>query len=176
MAHSDAFELTDEVIIDETAFVAPNATILGRVSIGPAASVWFGVVIRAEQERVVIGPRSNVQDGAVVHVDEGFPVTIGADVTIGHRAVVHGASIGDGSLVGIGAILLNGCRIGEGSIVAAGALVPEGKAYPPGVLLVGVPARIARDLKPEEVARIRAGSEHYVAYGAAYARRLGDLL
>ncbi|MEB3329108.1 MAG: gamma carbonic anhydrase family protein [Candidatus Sericytochromatia bacterium] len=176
MGSEEAFDLPDEVVIDETAFVAPNATVLGRVTIGAEASVWFGAVIRAEQDAVVIGARSNVQDGAVVHVDAGFPVVIGEDVTIGHRAVIHGATLGDGCLVGIGAILLNGCIIGAGSIVAAGAVVPEGKAYPPGVLILGTPARVVRDLSPEEVARIRAGGAHYVSYGAAYARRLGDLL
>ena len=176
MTPTDEFEIPDEVAIDDTAFVAPNATVLGRVTIGPQASVWFGAVIRAEQATVTIGARSNVQDGAIVHVDEGFPVTIGADVTIGHRAVVHGCTIENDCLIGIGAILLNGCHIGEGSLVGAGALVPEGKSYPPHSLLVGVPARVVRTLEAAEIARMRAGGEHYVQYGAAYARRLGELL
>ncbi|MEB3195633.1 MAG: gamma carbonic anhydrase family protein [Candidatus Sericytochromatia bacterium] len=173
---ADSFQLRDSVVIDETAFVAPNATVLGRVRIGAQASVWFGAVVRAEQAEVVIGARSNVQDGAVVHVDEGFPVHIGEDVTIGHRAVVHGARIDDGSLIGIGAILLNGAHIGPGSIVAAGALVPEGKQFPPHVLLMGVPAKVARTISEQEVARIRESAAHYVTYGEAYAERLGDLL
>lgn len=173
---SDPIELPDHVSIHETAFIAPNATVLGRVTIGEAASVWFGAVIRAELDTVTIGDRSNIQDGAIVHVDEGYPVTIGRNVTVGHRAVIHGATVGDNCIVGIGAILLNGATIGANSIVAAGALVPEGKTYPPNSLLMGMPAKVARTLSDEEAARVATGADHYVDFGAAYARRLGELL
>lgn len=171
-----AFELPDNLQIDDTAFVAPNATVLGNVRIAAHASVWFGAVIRAEQATVEIGERSNVQDLAVVHVDAGFPVKIGRNVTVGHRAVVHGATVDDDCIVGIGAILLNGSHIGARSIVGAGALVPEGKSFPPNSLLMGIPARVVRELSEEEAARVGRGADHYVSYGAAYARRLGELL
>lgn len=170
------FQLPDNVVIHETAFVAPNATVLGNVRVGAHASIWFGAVVRAEQAQVEIGERSNVQDGAIIHVDEGFPATLGRNVTVGHRAVVHGATVEDDCIVGIGAILLNGSRIGRNSIVAAGALVAEGKDFPPNSLLMGVPAKVARTLSPEEAARVGRGADHYVAYGAAYAKRLGELI
>jgi carbonic anhydrase/acetyltransferase-like protein (isoleucine patch superfamily) len=173
---SEPIDLTDQVDIHETAFVAPNATVLGNVRIGAHASIWFGAVIRAEMASVEIGERTNVQDGAIIHVDHGFPARLGADVTVGHRAVVHGATVDDNCIVGIGAILLNGCHIGANSIVGAGALVPEGKEYPPNSLLIGVPARVARTLTPEQVARIAEGADHYVMFGAAYARKLGEFI
>jgi carbonic anhydrase/acetyltransferase-like protein (isoleucine patch superfamily) len=170
------FEVPNNVRIHDTAFIAPNATLVGNVTVGPHASVWFNAVVRAELDTVTIGERSNVQDGAVIHVDEGHPVVVGANVTIGHRAVVHGATVDDNCIVGIGAILLNGCHIGANSIVGAGALVPEGKEYPPNSLLIGVPARVARTLTPEQVARIAEGADHYVMFGAAYARKLGEFI
>lgn len=167
------FELPDNVEIHATAFVAQNATVLGNVRIGAQASVWFGVVIRAEQAQVTIGERSNIQDGAIVHVDAGFPATLGQNVTVGHRAVVHGATVEDDCIVGIGAILLNGSHIGARSIVAAGALVTEGKRFPPNSMIMGMPAKVVRQLTDEEAARVGRGADHYVDYGAAYARRLG---
>lgn len=176
MAEHEAFELPDAVAIAPSAFVAPNATVVGRVTIAERASVWFNAVVRAEAAEIVIGPESNVQDGAVLHVDEGCPVVLGARVTVGHRAVVHGATVEDDCIIGIGAILLNGATVGAGSIVAAGALLPEGRSYPPGSLLMGAPAKVVRGLRPEEIARIRDGAAHYVAYGAAYAAKVGELL
>jgi carbonic anhydrase/acetyltransferase-like protein (isoleucine patch superfamily) len=170
------FEVPNNVRIHDTAFIAPNATLVGNVTVGPHASVWFNAVVRAELDTVTIGERSNVQDGAVIHVDEGHPVVVGANVTIGHRAVVHGATVDDNCIVGIGAILLNGCHIGANSIVGAGALVPEGKEYPPNSLLIGVPARVARTLTPEQVARIAEGADHFVMFCAAYARKLGEFI
>lgn len=172
----ERFEVPNNVTLHETAFVAPNATVVGNVTIGAHASVWFNAVVRAELDHVTIGERANVQDGAVIHVDEGFPVTLGKNVTVGHRAVVHGATVDENCIVGIGAILLNGCHIGANSIVGAGALVPEGKSYPPNSLLIGVPARVAREISPEQAARITEGADHYVAFGAGYARKLGELI
>ena len=170
---ASVFELPDNVEIDPTAFVAPGATVYGNVRIGAHASVWFGAVIRAEAAQVTIGERSNVQDGAIIHVDAGFPATLGCNVTVGHRAVVHGATVEDGCIVGIGAILLNGAHIGANSIVGAGALVTEGKRFPPNSMLMGMPAKIVRQLTDDEAARVARGADHYVEYGAAYARRLG---
>jgi carbonic anhydrase/acetyltransferase-like protein (isoleucine patch superfamily) len=172
----ERFEVPNNVTLHETAFVAPNATVVGNVTIGAHASVWFNAVVRAELDHVTIGERANVQDGAVIHVDEGFPVKLGKNVTVGHRAVVHGATVDENCIVGIGAILLNGCHIGANSIVGAGALVPEGKSFPPNSLLIGVPARVAREITPEQVARITEGADHYVAFGAGYARKLGELI
>jgi carbonic anhydrase/acetyltransferase-like protein (isoleucine patch superfamily) len=172
----ERFEVPNNVTLHETAFVAPNATVVGNVTIAAHASVWFNAVVRAELDHVTIGERANVQDGAVIHVDEGFPVTLGKNVTVGHRAVVHGATVDENCIVGIGAILLNGCHIGANSIVGAGALVPEGKRFPPNSLLIGVPARVAREITPEQAARITEGADHYVAFGAGYARKLGELI
>jgi carbonic anhydrase/acetyltransferase-like protein (isoleucine patch superfamily) len=172
----EQFKVPNNVRIDETAFIAPNATVVGNVTIAAHASVWFNAVIRAELDHVTLGERSNVQDGAVIHVDEGHPVVIGRNVTVGHRAVVHGATVGDNCIVGIGAILLNGAVIGENSIVGAGALVPEGKSYPPNSLLIGVPARVARTLSDEQIARIAEGADHYVTFGSAYHRQMGEVI
>jgi carbonic anhydrase/acetyltransferase-like protein (isoleucine patch superfamily) len=172
----ERFEVPNNVTLHETAFVAPNATVVGNVTIGAHASVWFNAVVRAELDHVTIGERANVQDGAVIHVDEGFPVKLGKNVTVGHRAVVHGATVDENCIVGIGAILLNGCHIGANSIVGAGALVPEGKSFPPNSLLIGVPARVAREITPEQALRITEGADHYVAFGAGYARKLGELI
>ena len=169
------FEVPDNVSIHETAFVAPNATLLGNVTLGAHASVWFNAVIRAEVSTITIGERSNVQDGAILHVDEGFPVLVGRNVTIGHRAVVHGAMVGDNCIIGFGAILLNGCKVGANSIVGAGALLLEGREYPPNSLLLGSPAKVVRELTPEQAARVADGAEHYVEYAAGYSRRLGKL-
>ena len=171
-----SLELRDDVEIHDSAFVAPNATLVGRIRVESQASIWFGVVIRAEHDTVVVGARSNVQDGAVIHVDAGYPVRIGEDVTVGHRAVIHGATVESGSVIGIGAIVLNGARIGPGSLVAAGALVPEGKEYPGNSLLMGSPAKVVRELTQADRERMRTGVAHYLEFGAAYARRLGDLL
>jgi carbonic anhydrase/acetyltransferase-like protein (isoleucine patch superfamily) len=145
------------------AFVAPGARLIGRVRLGPGSSVWYNAVLRADVDRIEIGRDSNIQDGCVVHVDEGFPCRVGERVTVGHRAILHGCTVADGALVGMGAVLLNGCRIGRGAIVAAGALVPEGAEVPDGMLAMGVPARVVRPLRPEEVERTQAGAAHYVA-------------
>lgn len=142
-------------------FVAPTAVVEGDVTLSPGSSVWHHAVLRAEHAPVVVGPGTNVQDGCVLHTDAGFPTTLGRDVTVGHRAVLHGCTVEDGVLIGIGAIVLNGATIGEGAIVGAGALVPEGRAIPAGMLAVGIPAKAVRPVTEEERARSRLGARHY---------------
>lgn len=146
---------------DAEAFVAPGARIIGRVRLAAGSSVWYNAVVRADLDTIEIGPGTNIQDGCVIHVDAGFPCQIGTRVTIGHNAVIHGCTIEDGALIGMGAVLLNGCRIGSGAVVAAGALVPEGAEVPAGMLAMGIPARVVRPLQPQEAERAQAGADHY---------------
>ena len=146
-----------------TSWIAASAVVVGDVTLAADVSVWPTAVIRGDVERIEVGARSNVQDGAVVHADPGKPTVIGADCVIGHRAIVHGSVLEDGVLVGMGAILLNGVHVGRGSIVGAGAVCPEGMAIPPGVLVLGVPARVIRALSVEEQASIVANAARYVA-------------
>lgn len=154
--------------IDPTAFIGPHCTIWGDVTIGANAVLMPGVVIRSEHEPVIIGEESNLQDNVVCHVDDGFPLTVGNRVTVGHQAMLHGCTIGDGALVGIGAIVLNGAVIGEGAMVAAGALVPEGKEIPAGMLAIGAPAKIIRSVGDELTKKIDEGVDHYLSYGRRY--------
>jgi carbonic anhydrase/acetyltransferase-like protein (isoleucine patch superfamily) len=154
--------------IAASAFIAPTAVLVGDVEIGEQASVWFGAVIRADIEPVRIGARSNVQDNCVIHTDAGAPAIIGADVSLGHGAIVHGATIGDGALIGMAATLLNNAEVGAGSILAAGALLPESKSIPPGQLALGSPAKVARPVDDGERARIADGIQHYVAFAQQY--------
>lgn len=143
-------------------FVAHNATVIGSVMIGHQANVWFNVVIRGDNDVITIGDRSNIQDAAVLHTDAGLPLTLGRGVCVGHKAVLHGCSIGEGSLVGINSVVLNRAVIGKHSIVGAGALVPEGKQFPDGVLLLGSPAKVVRELRPDEIRWIETIAEGYV--------------
>ncbi|MFJ5265403.1 gamma carbonic anhydrase family protein [Streptomyces sp. NPDC088387] len=136
--------------IDESAFVAPTSSVIGDVTIGAGASVWYGAVVRGDVERITVGVESNIQDNCTLHADPGFPVTIGARVSVGHNAVVHGATVEDDCLVGMGATVLNGAVVGAGSLVAAQALVPQGMVVPPGSLVAGVPAKVRRELSAEE--------------------------
>lgn len=163
--------MQDKVHIDGTAFVAPTATIIGDVTVEEEASVWYGCVLRAEAAPIVIGPQTNIQDLTVVHTDPGQPCRLGAGVTVGHRAVIHSATIGDGALIGIGAIVLNGAQVGEGAIVGAGAVVTEGMVIPPRVLALGVPAKVVRELEEEDVMRVQAGAAWYVQEARAYKKR-----
>ncbi|MBZ9808190.1 gamma carbonic anhydrase family protein [Mesorhizobium sp. BR1-1-9] len=149
-------------------WIAPDATLIGDISIGRNAGFWFGVVIRGDNEPVVIGADTNVQEHTVMHTDPGFPLTIGEGCTIGHRAMLHGCTIGDNSLVGMGAIVLNGARIGKNSLVGAGALVTEGKEFPDNSLIVGSPAKAIRVLDETAIARLRASAAHYVANGKRF--------
>jgi carbonic anhydrase/acetyltransferase-like protein (isoleucine patch superfamily) len=154
--------------IHPAAYIAPTATVIGNVLVKAEASIWFGCVIRAEEAPIVLGPRTNVQDLTVIHTDPGQPCRLGTGVTVGHRAVLHGATVEDGSLVGIGAIVLNGAVVGEEALVGAGAVVTEGTVIPPRTLALGVPAKIVRELREEEVARLRATAISYVLKARAY--------
>ncbi|HEY5799194.1 MAG TPA: gamma carbonic anhydrase family protein [Burkholderiaceae bacterium] len=152
----------DAPAIDPSAFVAETANVIGKVSLLENSSVWFETSIRGDNERITVGPNSNVQEGCVLHTDMGSPLTIGADVTIGHQAMLHGCTIGDGSLIGIQAVILNGAVIGKGSLVGACALVTENKTFPDYSLIVGSPAKVLRTLTEEEIANLRRSAAHYV--------------
>jgi carbonic anhydrase/acetyltransferase-like protein (isoleucine patch superfamily) len=155
--------------IHPSAWVAPTAVLIGRVIVGPRANVWFGAVARGDNEPIVIGEGSNVQENSVLHTDMGFPLTIGANCTIGHKAMLHGCTIDDGSLIGMGATLLNGAHIGAGSLVGACALVTEGKAIPPGSLVMGSPGKVVRELDEAARQRLLKSAEGYQANAARFA-------
>lgn len=148
--------------IAPSAWVADSAEIIGKVTLAADASVWFGTVIRGDTDAITVGARTNVQDGSVLHADFGKPLVIGDDVTIGHKVVLHGCAIGDGSLIGIGAVVLNGAKIGRGCIVGAGALVTEGKEFPDGSMILGSPAKVVRELSAEQQSALRMSAAHYV--------------
>ncbi len=152
----------------EGQYVADNAMLVGSVRLKANASVWFGAVLRGDNDDIVIGCDSNVQDGAVLHTDPGMPLTVGDRVTVGHLAMLHGCTVGDDSLVGIGATIMNEARIGRRSVVGAHALVTEGKSFPDGVLIVGAPARIARELEPGELEALSQAAAVYVDKGRRY--------
>ena len=163
------FRLGDAVPqIDPTAWIADNATIIGDVSIGPGASIWYGAVLRGDNEPIVIGARSNVQESAVLHTDPGRPLMLGEGVSIGHQAMLHGCTVGDGSLIGIQAILLNGATVGPGSLVGAGALLTEDKVFAGGTLIVGSPAAVKRALTPEQIEGLGRIADGYVARARRY--------
>ncbi|GAA3996818.1 gamma carbonic anhydrase family protein [Sphingomonas humi] len=153
-------------------WVSPSADLIGDVRLGPRASVWFGAVIRADNTPIIVGENSNIQDGAVCHSDPHAPLTIGRGVTVGHQAILHGCTVGDGALIGMGARVLNGAVIGARCIVGAGALVPEGKAFAEGQLLVGAPARVVRALTESELQMLEASALHYAQKAAEYATEL----
>ena len=156
----------------EGAWAAPSADLIGDVRLGPRASIWFGAVIRADNTPIIIGAESNVQDGAVGHSDPGAPLTIGIGVTVGHQAILHGCTVRDGALIGMGARVLNGAVIGERCLVGAGALVTEGKMFEPQMLIVGSPARAIRALTDQEVAALAVSAAHYADKAAHYAAGL----
>jgi len=161
--------------IAASAWVADNATVLGNVGLGEDASVWFGVVIRGDTERIEIGRGSNIQDNSVVHADAGFPVQVGENVTVGHQAMLHGCSVGDHSLIGIQAVVLNGAKIGRHCLVGAGALVTEGQSFPDGSLILGTPARVVRQLTPEQMRGLEKSAEHYVENARRYKAGLKEI-
>jgi carbonic anhydrase/acetyltransferase-like protein (isoleucine patch superfamily) len=158
--------------LSEGAWAAPSADLIGDVRLGRRASVWFGAVIRADNTPIMIGEESNIQDGAVGHSDPGAPLNIGARVTVGHQAILHGCTINDGALIGMGARVLNGAVIGEKCLVGAGALVTEGKAFEAGMLIVGSPARALRRLSEQELRMLELSAAHYAEKAAHYARDL----
>ncbi len=146
-----------------SAWVADNAQVMGDVVLGEDCSVWFGVTVRGDTDTIRIGRGSNIQDGSVLHADMGLPLTIGEHVTVGHQVMLHGCTIGDESLIGIGAIVLNGAKIGKNCLVGAGALVTEGKEFPDGSMIIGSPAKAVRQLTPEQIEGLRQSAKHYVA-------------
>lgn len=158
--------------IAASAWVAPQAALVGDVTLGDHSSVWFNAVIRADNEPVRIGAYSNVQEGAVLHTDPGFPLDIGERVTVGHQAMLHGCTIGEGSLIGIQAVILNGAVIGRQCLVAAGAVVTEGKVFPDRSLILGAPAKVARELSDEDVQRLAQSAEDYVRKALTYGHEL----
>ena len=146
----------------EGAWVADSAQVIGNVHLAENSSVWFGSVLRGDNEALTVGRNSNIQDGSVVHSDPGFPMTLGDNVTVGHQVMLHGCTVGDNSLIGIKAVVLNGAKIGRNCLVGAGALVTEGKEFPDGSLIIGTPAKAVRQLTPEQIAGLERSAAHYV--------------
>ena len=146
----------------EGAWVADSAQVIGNVELGEGASVWFGAILRGDTEPLCIGRGTNVQESTVIHADPGYPVTLGDDVTIGHQVMLHGCTVGDGSLIGIQAVVLNGARIGKHCLVGAGSLVTEGKEFPDGSMIMGTPAKVVRPLTPEQILGLKHIAAHYV--------------
>ena len=167
------YQLGDESPdIDPSAYIAESANIIGKARIEAFASIWFNVTIRGDNECITVGANSNVQDGCILHTDPGFPLVIGKDVTIGHQAMLHGCSIGDGSLIGIQAVLMNGAKIGRNCLVGAGALITEGKEFPDNSLIIGTPAKVLRSLSEQEIAGLGRNSDNYVKRGQLFKMEL----
>ena len=154
--------------IADSAWVADSAQVIGTVELADDASVWFGAVIRGDTETIRIGRRTNIQDLSVLHADVGMPLTLGDDVTVGHQVMLHGCTVGDGSLIGIGAVVLNGAKIGKGCLVGAGSLVTEGKEFPDGSMIMGSPAKVVRQLTPEQLEGLLHSAAHYVDNAQRY--------
>ena len=163
-------DLTPELA--ESAWVAEDAQVMGNVRMAADASVWFGSVVRGDTETISIGEGSNIQDGSVLHADHGKPLTVGKHVTVGHQVMLHGCTIGDESLIGIGAVVLNGAVIGKNCLVGARALVTEGKTFPDGSMILGSPAKVVRQLSPEEIEGLRRSAKHYVDNAKRFAKGL----
>ncbi|MFT6051127.1 MAG: carbonic anhydrase/acetyltransferase-like protein (isoleucine patch superfamily) [Halioglobus sp.] len=159
------YKLGDQrvTLVGEGHFIADNAAVIGSVTLQAGVSIWFSCVLRGDVERIDIGARSNIQDGTVIHADAGFPTVVGDDVTVGHNAMLHGCEIGDGSLVGINAVVLNGAKVGKGCLIGANALVTEGMIIPDGSLVLGSPAKIKTTLSEEQQLGLKMNAEHYVA-------------
>ncbi|MBV8123429.1 MAG: gamma carbonic anhydrase family protein [Burkholderiaceae bacterium] len=162
----------NEPQVAASAWVADSAEVIGRVTLGEEVSVWFQSVLRGDSDSLTIGAGSNIQDGSVLHADTGFPLELGRNVTVGHKVMLHGCTVGDNSLIGIGAVVLNGARIGKNCLVGAGSLVTEGKEFPDGSLIMGRPAVVVRELRPEQVAGLAMSAKHYVHNGQRFAREL----
>jgi len=159
-------------ILDPSVWVAPSAAVIGNVSMGAHSSVWFNVTMRGDNDPIVVGERTNIQDNSVLHTDIGAPLTLGSGVTVGHKVMLHGCTIGDNSLVGMGSTILNHAKIGANSIVGANSLITEGKEFPDGVLIVGSPARVARKLSPEQYELIKLSATIYVDNAARFEQGL----
>jgi carbonic anhydrase/acetyltransferase-like protein (isoleucine patch superfamily) len=167
------YQLGDRIPnIAPSAFVANSADVIGTVEISDNANIWFSAVLRGDNEPIRVGENSNVQEGCVLHTDPGYPLDIGKDVTVGHQAMLHGCTIGEGSLIGMQAIVLNGAKIGRNCLVGAGALVTEGKEFPDGSLIIGSPAKAVRTLTVEDIAKMHANTNNYVKRGAFYKTNL----
>jgi carbonic anhydrase/acetyltransferase-like protein (isoleucine patch superfamily) len=158
--------------MEDTAWVAPGAHVIGKVTLCAGANVWFGAVLRGDNEMITVGAGSNVQENSVLHTDMGFPLTIGAGCTIGHKAILHGCTIGDNALIGMGVVVLNGAVIGENCLIGAGALITEGKVIPPGSLVMGAPGKVVRNLDEKAIAGLRASALHYVENAARFRRQM----
>jgi carbonic anhydrase/acetyltransferase-like protein (isoleucine patch superfamily) len=156
-------------------WIAPNATVIGKVRLEAGASVWFNAVVRADTNELIhIGENSNVQDGSVLHTDAGFPLTLGKGVTVGHKVMLHGCTVGDYSLIGINAVVLNGAKIGKNCIIGANALIPEGREIPDNSLVMGSPGKVVRELTEQQQQMLQAGAAHYVHNSRRYARELAE--
>lgn len=161
-------------IIGEGHFIAPNSAVIGDVTLHDRSSVWFSCVLRGDAERIVVGAGTNIQDGAVVHADPGSPAILGDNVTVGHNAMIHGCTIGDGTLVGINAVVLNGAKVGKSCLIGANALVTEGMEIPDGSMVLGSPAKIKKTFTAEEQEFLALNAEHYVANSARFLKELGE--
>jgi carbonic anhydrase/acetyltransferase-like protein (isoleucine patch superfamily) len=159
-------------LVADTAWVADSASVIGNVELAQDASIWYGAVLRGDNDRIVIGRGSNIQDQSVLHTDAGVRLTIGEDVTVGHQVMLHGCTIGDGSLIGIQSVILNGAKIGKHCLVGACALVTQDKEYPDGSLIMGAPARVVRQLEPAQIERLIAGARHYVEQARRHREKL----
>jgi carbonic anhydrase/acetyltransferase-like protein (isoleucine patch superfamily) len=162
-------------LVGEHHYVAHDATLVGDITLYNEVSVWFQVVIRAENDRITIGEKCNIQDGSVLHVDPGYPLTLGNSVSVGHKVMLHGCTIGDGSLIGINSVILNGARIGRGTLIGANTLIAEGKEIPDGVLVLGSPGKIVRELKPEERDHLLKVAQGYVERSRFYKTNLKEI-
>ncbi len=158
------YQLADRIPqIADSAWVAESGQVMGGVTMEANTSVWFGATVRGDTEHIVIGEGSNIQNGSVLHADHGMPLTVGKNVTVGHLVMLHGCTIGDESLIGIGAVVLNGAKIGKNCLVGAGSLVTEGKEFPDGSMIMGTPAKVVRQLTPEQIEGLRQSAQHYIA-------------
>ena len=165
------YQLDDQAPqVHESAFVADSAQVMGDVVLAQDSSVWFGAIIRGDTETITVGEGTNIQDGSVLHADVGFPLTLGARVTVGHQVMLHGCTVGEESLIGIGAVVLNGAKIGKHCLVGARSLVTEGKEFPDGSMILGSPAKVVRQLSPEQIEGLRRSAQHYVENARRYQR------
>lgn len=175
MAVYNLGDVAPELPAEDEYWIAPSAAVMGRVILKKNASVWFGATIRGDNDPIIIGENSNVQDGSVLHTDMGVPLTIGSNVTVGHMVMLHGCTIGDGSLIGIGSIVLNGARIGKNCLIGANCLITEGKEIPDNSLVMGAPGKVVREISPDQARVLAGGAMHYVENWKRYRRELRQI-